>query len=431
MSECDAPERVVYEFLKRSKKPWETPRLLEALREANIVFRWKCRQHNRFPKFLKTVPGLIWTRGRGNVNICQIDSSKDVSSDLSAFARPKVYDAASKRASRKRGVKRRRLRNLGQAEKICKRVSCNGDSYYSVLSPCLSVISWSNVPTTALPDSTLTGERLVWKRQQVETFWTILEKIAKPGDHIVDFGSGTGNITLTLAALMPTVKFTLIDFNPRSIKLAQQRAEEAGLANVNTLCGNIKEYAAQFDIGIAVHACGNATDYAQMKCLENQAPYLFCSCCLGKVVKNAWVYDDKKKLPLSISDFQQHAVPKLLHPRSAYFREHISVSEFEMLSRLGDHDNDGSESTPETERITTLCKILLEHDRNLFAEESFGYETATFKVRKLMKDTSTSPKSDCILGVPGGEDNHRLFSELFGTSRKKLTLKSSQTKRQK
>jgi len=431
MSKCDAPERVVYEFLKLSKKPWETPRLLEAMREANVVFRWKCRQHNRFPKFLKTVPGLIWTRGRGNVNICQVDLSKDVSCDLSAFARPKVYDAASKRASRKRGVKRRRLRNLEQAETICKRVSRKGDSYYSVLSSSLPVISWSDVPTTALPDSTLTGERLVWKRQQVETFWIILEKIAKPGDHIVDFGSGTGNVTLSLAALMPTVQFTLIDFNPRSVKLAQERAEEAGLVNVLALCGNIKEYTGKFDIGIAVHACGNATDYAQMKCLENQAPYLFCSCCVGKVVKNAWVYDEKRKLPLSISSFQKHAVPKLLHPRSSYFREHMSTAEFEMLSRLGDHDNDGSESTPETERITTLCKILLEHDRNLFAEESFGYETATFKVRKFIKDTSISPKSDCILGVPGGKESQELFFELFGTTCKKLTFKSSLTERRK
>lgn len=38
-----------------------------------------------------------------------------------------------------------------------------------------------------------------------------------------------------------------------------------------------------FDIGVAVHACGMATDYAQLQCISRGAPYLLVPCCVGKI----------------------------------------------------------------------------------------------------------------------------------------------------
>ena len=38
-----------------------------------------------------------------------------------------------------------------------------------------------------------------------------------------------------------------------------------------------------FDIGIAFHACGSASDFAQLQCMRARAAYVMCPCCIGKL----------------------------------------------------------------------------------------------------------------------------------------------------
>ena len=56
---------------------------------------------------------------------------------------------------------------------------------------------------------------------------------AAPTLRIAEFGCGSGNVALPLAALLPQCKFTLVDRNAFAVQLAQQRAAAAGLTNVD------------------------------------------------------------------------------------------------------------------------------------------------------------------------------------------------------
>lgn len=79
--------------------------------------------------------------------------------------------------------------------------------------------------------------------------------------HIVDFGCGSGNLLLPLAALLPGCHFTGVDMKPAALALLTQRAAAAGLTNVTVFEGMIEQYRQPFDVALALHACGNATDH--------------------------------------------------------------------------------------------------------------------------------------------------------------------------
>lgn len=63
----------------------------------------------------------------------------------------------------------------------------------------------------------------------------------------------------------------------------QQRTKDAGLNNVEWFCGDVNAYNSEFDIGLATHLCGQATDLAQMKCIHQGAIFILTPCCVGKI----------------------------------------------------------------------------------------------------------------------------------------------------
>ena len=78
------------------------------------------------------------------------------------------------------------------------------------------------------------------------------------GKTVVDFGCGSGNLALPLAALMPHVSFVGVDMNARSIEIMRGKAAAAGLDNVTCETARIEEYTGAYDVAVALHACGNA-----------------------------------------------------------------------------------------------------------------------------------------------------------------------------
>ncbi len=58
------------------------------------------------------------------------------------------------------------------------------------------------------------------------------EQEAPLGTRVIDFGCGSGNLLLPLAALFPLCSFVGIDMKEHAIKLARERVEEAGFGNV-------------------------------------------------------------------------------------------------------------------------------------------------------------------------------------------------------
>ncbi len=138
-------------------------------------------------------------------------------------------------------------------------------------------VDWPSLPASVDPARSggLQDERAVRKRLQVEYMLSLLQPLLKPGMIILDVGSATGNFSLPLAALFPQSHFLLLDRDARSLQLALARAEAAGLSNVGVLHGLIEQLSptVTFDVCIAMHACGVASDWAQIQAIQRHAMY--------------------------------------------------------------------------------------------------------------------------------------------------------------
>ncbi|GFR40785.1 hypothetical protein Agub_g1400 [Astrephomene gubernaculifera] len=137
------------------------------------------------------------------------------------------------------------------------------------------------------------------KRWQVESFAAVLRRLLPPPPpaspssssqpeprppHVVDFGCGTGTLLLPLAVLFPHCRFTGIEMKPAAVALLQERARAAALPNVTAQRCMIETFLQQpFDVALALHACGNATDAALQLAVRRRAAYVVSPCCVGKL----------------------------------------------------------------------------------------------------------------------------------------------------
>jgi release factor glutamine methyltransferase len=90
------------------------------------------------------------------------------------------------------------------------------------------------------PVSQITGQRLFWGRNfrvtqdvldpRPETESLIEAALAEPFQRVLDLGTGTGAILLTLLAERPATSGLGIDLSPEALQVAQSNAETLGLA---------------------------------------------------------------------------------------------------------------------------------------------------------------------------------------------------------
>ena len=155
---------------------------------------------------------------------------------------------------------------------------------------------------------------------------------------------------------------------------AKERIAAAQLTNVKTFCGFIDEYHEHFDVGIALHACGEATDIVMEKCIEERAAYVLAPCCVGKIKSS-----------------------NLAYPRSATLAAELTRTQYEVLAKAADfgHSSSTAVAQTDTNRRRRRCKTLLESDRNMCAEEA-QYDTFMF----IMHPPTATPKNDVLVGVP-------------------------------
>ncbi|GLC38916.1 hypothetical protein PLESTM_000795600 [Pleodorina starrii] len=127
------------------------------------------------------------------------------------------------------------------------------------------------------------------KRYQVESFAAVLRHLLLLHDsarplHVVDFGCGTGTLLLPLAVMFPHCTFTGVEMKPAAVALLLERARAAGLGNVSARRCMIEDFVeTPFDVALALHACGNATDAAMMLAARRRAAYVVSPCCVGKL----------------------------------------------------------------------------------------------------------------------------------------------------
>jgi hypothetical protein len=245
-------------------------------------------------------------------------------------------------------------------------------------------LEWGQMPEGIDPASGfLNDKRAIRKRWQIDNFIEICQTFIKDRKIIVDFGSGSGHLSLPLAYVFPNCHFILVEKNPYPLEIGKKRIRDSGLKNVEIFNGYIQDFHERFDLGVAIHACGEATDLAQIKCLENSVPYILCPCDIGYIQNSLLTY-----------------------PRSHIFSNIITREEYNVLAKVGDWTCWDFDSKPA--KNGKLCMGYVSFDRNLSAKEA-DYDTYLFTTNPR----EATPKNDIICGFPKGSMGIKVFERIL------------------
>jgi len=244
----------------------------------------------------------------------------------------------------------------------------------------IGTIPWDSMPVS----STAAGgglpiDRIYRKTIQIESMMILvmnlisrLEKTKMAPLVIVEFCAGSGFVCIPMAVLHPQARFIMIDRKCKSIEIAKERVIAAKLDNVETIEGDISDFKSDFDVGIALHACGAASDLSLQICVKNRAAFVICPCCIGKVVLDRRVALSKKI--------------KTILDENSYCRLIKSADFGHSTEELACHSHENSLYRRQSKRF-------VEEDRRLYAEEH-GYHAYITS----MWPPGASPKDDIIVG---------------------------------
>ncbi|XP_013179993.1 PREDICTED: glutathione S-transferase C-terminal domain-containing protein homolog [Papilio xuthus] len=314
------------------------------------------------------------------VNIASIPDVKDIldiipqfsskSMNLDNISIPVVDDVSLYKSDPKRHNPKKRLftkeldiENALSALKIGMELSVTNIQYKST-------ISWNNVPDGANPFAGhLPDVRIVRKSQQLENLAQAVLEIAQDGDLIVDFCSGSGHLGIFLAHLLPNCTIILLENKEQSLLRARKRVHEMCLKNVYFFQCNLDFFVGKFNIGVALHACGVASDLVLDKCLKANAKFVLCPCCYGSV--NA-------------------TNNRIVYPRSSTFNS-LNLDQYLCIGHAADQTHKDHHLTERGAR----CMGIIDSDRARLAEEH-GYSVTMSRLTPL----SCTPKNNLLIGIP-------------------------------
>ncbi|XP_053885432.1 glutathione S-transferase C-terminal domain-containing protein [Malaclemys terrapin pileata] len=233
-------------------------------------------------------------------------------------------------------------------------------------------LDWNSLPAAVSPgEGKMSSDRALRKQQQLNNLVSMVTKLSKPGDVVVDFCSGGGHVGIVLAHMLPSCQVVLIENKELSLVRAKDRSDELGLQNIWFVQANLDYFKGTFNIGVALHACGVATDMVIEHCIKAHAAFVICPCCYG---------------------FIQNTV-KFTFPRSHRFKEVLSYKEHMILCRFADQT--AVQLPPERRLIGKHCMGLVDLDR-AWAAEGCNYSVQVMS----MEPESCSPKNNMVVGVP-------------------------------
>lgn len=206
-------------------------------------------------------------------------------------------------------------------------------------------------------------DRTVRKILQLQNMIAEVKKMNTNGKIIVDFCAGGGHLGLAAAKICSGATIVLVETKEESLERARTRIKRWNVTNVVLLLSNLTHLNSKFHIGLALHACGSASDQVIDMCLKWNASFVVSPCCYGRV-----------------SDLKL--------PRSEAYRKIISSQESLLLAHAAD-------ITPLEEKLTKKgkeCMNLTDTDRKLMCEER-GYSALVYE----MVPTSCSPKNNFIV----------------------------------
>ncbi|XP_029091228.1 glutathione S-transferase C-terminal domain-containing protein [Monodon monoceros] len=239
--------------------------------------------------------------------------------------------------------------------------------------PCPTwTLDWDTLPAAVSPkEGKMSSDRALRKQQQLNNLVYVVTNQAKPGDRIVDFCSGGGHVGIVLAHMLPSCQVTLIENKELSLIRAKKRSDELGLSNIWFIQANMEYFTGTFNIGVALHACGVATDMVIEQCIKTRASFVTCPCCYGFIQNTS----------------------KFNFPKSEQFKKTLSYKEHMILCRFADQT--AVQLPPQRRLIGKQCMFLVDLDRARAAEER-GYSIQVMS----MEPESCSPKNNMIVGVP-------------------------------
>ncbi|XP_049899345.1 glutathione S-transferase C-terminal domain-containing protein [Epinephelus moara] len=239
--------------------------------------------------------------------------------------------------------------------------------------PCPAwTLPWDSLPEAINPaEGKMSNIRAARKRQQLNNLVAMVTELARPGHTVVDFCSGTGHVGIVLAHTLPDCQVILIENKEESLVRAQSRSAELGLKNIGFIQANLDYFTGSFHIGVALHACGVATDMVMEHCIQAGAAFVISPCCYG---------------------FIQNAI-KFTFPKSKRFQETLTYKEHMILCRFADQT--AVQLPPERRLIGKQCMGLVDLDRS-WAAETHGYSVRVM----TMEPESCSPKNNMLVGKP-------------------------------
>ncbi|XP_078459177.1 glutathione S-transferase C-terminal domain-containing protein [Lampetra planeri] len=239
--------------------------------------------------------------------------------------------------------------------------------------PCCQItLPWGDYPAAVNPEEgELSEARALRKRQQLENLVGCVRSLAQPAHIIVDFCSGGGHLGIVLAYLLPQCQVVLVENKEQSLERARSRCRGLGLSNVSLYQCNLDYYQGTFDIGVALHACGVATDMVLERCVRARAAFVVSPCCYG---------------------FIQNT-DKVSFPKSQMFQEVLSYREHMVLCRFADQT--AQHLSADRRSTGKACMTLVDQDRAAAAAES-GFHA---HVHSMTPETC-SPKNSILVGVP-------------------------------
>ena len=120
--------------------------------------------------------------------------------------------------------------------------------------------------------------------------------------------------------------------------------------------GAVESHATPFDIGLALHACGVATDLVIDRCLEARAALVLAPCCIGMLAR------------------EHHFKHR---PRSRRYADALTAEEMRLISAHSDCTVRGADSHSATDFLRRECRRTVDDDRLALCEEA-GYRAARF-----------------------------------------------------
>lgn len=248
-----------------------------------------------------------------------------------------------------------------------------------------SLCDWPSLPPAldvAHPDGGhVPADRGKRKREQLLNISMFVAPALRiqPNAIVVDFGCGGGHQTLTLAHHFPSATFILVDLKLRSLDVAAKRINAAGLRNVIIKHMRIEDFNEPFDLGVALHACGGASDAALQKCIENNATFIVAPCCVGKIGLNNYGVKQFDR----VGDMEGPVEPLLTYPRSKLAQRATDRSSYVTIAKAADfagHCSDESANgvfTNADEDKETNCP----YERESSSDEAHGVGLETMPER--------------------------------------------------